>query len=129
MKDSRRDAAARKVGHSSSSSTSAIAVTLMLGKRWGCLPNLADRSIHAASLFHRASSSLLLMRGERGEDLSLLALRYFGEVTAASQLGRHLVEFFWRNLEVTMRRLQAQMCFARLGCRLFEPTARDLADP
>src|SRR4029450_10492771 len=81
------------------------------------------------SLLHGASRYLLFMRREGGEDFSLLALRDFGKVKAAPQLGRYLVEFFWRDLEVTMRLLQAQMSFTRLGCREFEPPAGDLADP
>ena len=32
----------------------------------------------------------------------------FGEVEAVPQLGRDLVEFFWRDFEVTMRLLKAQ---------------------
>lgn len=69
------------------------------------------------------------MRREGGEDFSLLALGDFGEVKAAPQLGRHFVEFFWRDLEVAMRLLKAQMSFTRLGCREFERSAGYLADP
>ena len=69
------------------------------------------------------------MRCEGGEDFSLLLFRDFREVKAAPQLCRHLVEFFWRDLEVTMRFLKAQMNFTRLGCREFERPACDLADP
>lgn len=69
------------------------------------------------------------MRCEGGEDFALLTRRHFGEVKAAPQLGRHLVEFFWRNLEGTMRLLKAQMSFTRLCWREFERPACDLADP
>ena len=49
------------------------------------------------------------MRCEGGEDFFLLAARHFGEVKGAPKLGRDLVEFVWRDLEVTMRLLKAQM--------------------
>ena len=53
------------------------------------------------------------MRCEGGEDFSLLTLRHFGEVKAASQLGCNLVEFFWRDMEVTMRLLKTQFSLSR----------------
>src|SRR4029450_7255541 len=81
------------------------------------------------ALLEGASGYLLFMRREGDEDFSLLALRDFGKVKAAPQLGRYLVEFFWRDLEVTMRLLKAQMRFTRLGRAEFERPARDLADP
>ncbi len=72
---------------------------------------------------------LLLMRCEGGEDFSLLPRRHFGEVKAAPQLGRYLVEFFWRDLEATMCLFKAQMSFPRLCWREFERPARDFTDP
>src|SRR4029434_247357 len=69
------------------------------------------------------------MRGESGEDFSLLTRRHFGEVETAPQFGRHLVKFLWRDLEITMRLLKAQMSFARLCRREFERPSRDLAYP
>ena len=69
------------------------------------------------------------MCGEGGEDFSLLTRRHFGEVKAAPQLGRHLVEFCRRDLELKMRALKAQMSFTRLCWREFEGPARNLADP
>ena len=51
------------------------------------------------------------MRCEGGEDFSLFTRRHFGKVQTTPQLGRDLVEFLWRNLEVTMRLLKAHMSF------------------
>jgi len=57
------------------------------------------------------------MRCEGGEDFSLFTRRHFAKVKGAPELGRHLVKFFWRDLEVTMRLLKAQMSFTRLCWR------------
>ena len=74
----------------------------------------SDSSRQPQSLSVVASRYLVLMRCEGGEDFSLLTRRHFGEVKAAPQLGRHLVEFFWRDLEGTMRLHKA-------GCNSFGP--------
>ncbi len=36
------------------------------------------------------------MRCEGGEDFSLLTHRHFAKVKGAPELGRHLIELFWR---------------------------------
>ena len=83
----------------------------------------------AISLHFVTSRYFFLMRRESGEDFSLLARRHFGEVKAAPQLGRYLVEFCWRDFEIAMRVLKAQMSFTWLRCREFERPAGDFADP
>src|SRR4030095_10756519 len=80
------------------------------------------------SLRHVASR-YLLMRCEGCKDFPLLARRYFEEVKGAPKLGRYLVEFFWRDLEVAVRLLETQFSLSRLCWREFERAARDLADP
>ncbi len=69
------------------------------------------------------------MRCEGREDFSFLSRRNFSEVEAARQLGSQLVEFLWRDLEVTMLFLKTRVSFTRLGWREFKRPARDLADP
>ena len=69
------------------------------------------------------------MRREGREDFSLFTRRHLGPVKGASQLGRDLVEFRGRDLEVTMRILKSQGGTSRFCRREFERPARDLADP
>ncbi len=46
------------------------------------------------------------MRCEGSKDFSLLTRRHFGEVKDAPELRGDLVEFLWRDFEITMRLLQ-----------------------
>jgi hypothetical protein len=52
---------------------------------------------------HMSSRYLVLVSCKGGEDFFLLALRHFNDVKGAPKLGRDLVEFVWRDPEVTMR--------------------------
>src|SRR6185503_3566857 len=76
-----------------------------------------------------AGRYLFFVRCEGGEDFTLLTRRHFGEVKAAPQFGRYLVEFFRRDPELAMRVLKAQMGFAPFCRREFEGPSRNLADP
>src|ERR1700674_5489440 len=78
---------------------------------------------------HVASRYLVLVRCESAEDFSLLARRHFEEVKGARKLCRDGVEFFRRDLEITMRLFKTHLSFPWLcGCVVERP-ARDCTDP
>ena len=73
---------------------------------------------------HSASRYLVLVSGKGGEDVFLLATGHFEEVKGASKLGRDLVEFLWRDPEVTMRLLKTDRSFSRPCGRVLEEHVR-----
>src|SRR3979490_669592 len=66
---------------------------------------------------------------EGREHFFFLAMRHFSEVKTAPKFGRDLVEFSWRDPEVTMCFLEPQFGFARPCRRIFARSARGGADP
>src|SRR5579864_8817167 len=75
---------------------------------WVCQPWRELRTPIPASNWlagrsHVAGRHLVLVSCESAEDFSLFALRHLEEVEAASKLARYCVEFFWRDLEGSMR--------------------------
>src|SRR6478609_8176367 len=78
---------------------------------------------------HICSRYLVLVSGKGGEDFFPLPTRHFDEVKGAPKFGGDLVEFVWRDPEVTMCFLKTYRSLSRPCGRVLERPARDGANP
>src|SRR5437870_3350494 len=77
----------------------------------------------------RTLCDFTLVRGERAEDLVLLAARDFEDIEGASKLCRDLVEFGWCDPELPVRLFESVSRLPPVNGRVFERPSRDVADP